>query len=165
MTVGRRYTQSSVSRFYLKIYSRFTALTLPATVSKLSNVNGADLAPVSIGAYNATTNWVNGFVRFSDLRYRILSMVERHGIPRSLSYIFMSCGQYGYKHLVLKKDTTPDEVVDRCVKMTLGSPGQEAPWGDKVDDVLASIADIMEYLGYPSTITTPVGSATSSGAT
>lgn len=161
MVVGRRFTPSSISRFYIKMYARQTPFVVPPNIRNMENAVNVDFYPAKLSAYNITVNWVNAVLPYSELKYKVVAIAERHGIPRGNSYVFMACAQHLYKMVVLKHDANPEETFDRCYNIIFGSGEQQDFWGPKTDEALQTLADIFALLGFPGVVSGAVGTAES----
>lgn len=123
MTSSRRYNTGSALRYYLKILRRFNAITnSPNDVTKSS-------ANVSDGILQAsivvTKNWINGFVPYSEIRYKVLSILDKYKIDRAMALPFMASAQHLYKECTIKglRDSTPDSAFARELNNLIGATG------------------------------------------
>lgn len=156
MTVGRRYSISSLPRYYMKMVARYSSITAGATaLETVTPVAGAvDTAQVS--AYTVASNWVNGFHTFSELRYKVLPILAKYGVNRSNAYIFMAELQHAYKQLVQKEVTTVDEIVDRFITAIWGNQASQRQALDIPIDTMANIIqEILALIGINATISIP----------
>jgi len=156
MAVGRRYSISSLPRYYMKMVARYFSITATAVaVETVTSVPGAsDTAQVS--AFTVASNWVNGFHTYSELRYKVLPILAKYGVNRSNAYIFMAELQHAYKQLVQKDVTTVDEIVDRFITAIWGNQASQRQILDIPIDVMANIVqDLLALIGIKATVTIP----------
>ncbi len=148
MTTGRALSQSSLPRYLAKMLRRFNAISTGAVNEETKTPSEPSVTTAYVTSYNITSNWINGFVPYSQLRYKVLPILDKYGVPRSMSYGFMAMVQHAYKQVVLKKDTTVDEIVHRFYIQLFGSTTNQQGWlnipADKKD---ALIRELLELVG------------------
>jgi hypothetical protein len=128
MTTGRALSQSSLPRYLAKMLRRFNAISTGYVNEETGTPSPASVNTAYVASYSIANNWVNGFVPYSQLRYKVLPILEKYGVPRSMAYGFMAMVQHAYKQLVLKKDTTVDEIVRRFYIQLFGSTTEQQGW-------------------------------------
>ncbi len=143
MTTGRALSQSSLPRYLAKMLRRFNAISTGYINEETGTPSPPSVNTAYVTAYSIASNWANGFIPYSQLRYKILPVLAKYGIPRSMSYGFMAMVQHAYKQLVLKKDTTVDEVVRRFYIQVFGSTPEQQQWlnipPDKRDELIREL--------------------------
>ncbi len=78
----------------------------------------------------------------------MLPILEKYGVPRSMAYGFMAQVQHAYKQLVLKKDTSLDEIVRRFYVQVFGSTPDQQGWLNISDDAKdALVKDLLALIG------------------
>jgi hypothetical protein len=121
MTTGRALSQSSLPRYLAKMLRRYNAISAGGINEETKTPSAPSVDTAYVASYAITSNWINGTLPYSQLRYKILPILEKYGVPRSMSYMFMAQVQHAYKQLVRKQDTTIDEVVDRFYSQVFGT--------------------------------------------
>ncbi len=147
MTTGRALSQSSLPRYLAKMLRRFNAISTGYVNQRTRTPSTPSVGTAYAAAYSISSNWINGFVPYSQLRYKILPILEKYGIPRSMSYMFMAQVQHAYKQLVLKKDTSVYEVVQRFYAQIFGTTPEQQGWlnipADKRDMLVKELLDLI----------------------
>jgi fibrillarin-like rRNA methylase len=121
MATGRALSQSSLPRYLAKMVRRFNAVSTGRVNEETNTPSTPSVDTSYVTSYSIASNWINGFLPYSELRYRILPILEKYGIPRSMAYMFMAQVQHAYKQLVRKHDTTVDEVIARFYAQVFGT--------------------------------------------
>nr|MCL7344633.1 hypothetical protein [Candidatus Aramenus sulfurataquae] len=148
MTASRALSQSSLPRYLAKMLRRYSAISAGAVNEETKTPSQPAVSTAYVTAYSVASNWVNGFVPYSQLRYKVLPILEKYGIPRSMSYGFMAMVQHAYKQLVLKKDTSVDEVVKRFYVQIFGSTPDQQGWLNISDDKKdALVRELLALIG------------------
>ncbi len=148
MTTNRALSQSSLPRYLAKMLRRFNAISTGYANIQTKTPSRPSVDIAYVAAYTVANNWAKGFVPYSQLRYKVLPILEKYGVPRSMSFGFMGMVQYAYKQLVVKKNTSVDEVVRRFYIQLFGSTTVQHGWlnisADKKD---ALIKELLELVG------------------
>ncbi len=121
MTTSRALSQSSLPRYLAKMVRRFNAISTGGINEETKTPSAPSVATSYITSYAITSNWINGTLPYSHLRYRVLPILEKYGVPRSMAYMFMAQVQHAYKQLTRKKDTTIDEIIARFYAQVFGT--------------------------------------------
>ncbi len=143
MTNGRALSQSSLPRYLAKMLRRYNAIATGRINEETKTPSAPSVATAYVASYSISSNWINGFVPYSQLRYRVLPILEKNGVPRSMAFMFMAQVEHAYKQLVRKQDTTIDEVVARFYAQVFGTTDTQRSWmnlsADKRDQLVADL--------------------------
>ena len=148
MATGRAVSASSYPRYLLKMIRRFapTAITAVNTESVTPSVESQKA--VVLASVTVANNWINGFIPFSVLRYKVLTVLAKYGIPRGYAYAFMALVQHAYKQLVEKKNTTVEEIIDRFTNEIYGSTTTQRNFLDiSPEDFSNLVKDLLALIG------------------
>lgn len=152
MVAGRRYNPGSALRYYLKILRRFNAIAnSPSDVTR-SGVNVID--GVVQTSVVVTKNWVNGFVPYSEIRYKVLEILDKYKISRAMALPFMASAQHMYKECTVKslRDSDPDSVFARELNNLIGATGYMSYPIGTITNALADIAKMVGCPGSPGAV-------------
>jgi hypothetical protein len=148
MATGRTVSASSYPRYLLKMIRRFAPVAITAVNTESVTPSVESQKAVVLASVTVANNWVNGFVPFSILRYKVLGVLAKYGIPRGYAYAFMALVQHAYKQLVEKKNATVEEIVDRFTNEIYGSTTTQRNFLDITpEDFSNLVKDLLGLIG------------------